>query len=541
MLIMMILQRRIRWSFAAALLILFSMTGCGSYTAPGMYRQSATVDEGFYWPQVRATRKLPFKVALVADQGFMQQRLSVPNDSGQDFGVGRTDMQLQPAMTEAILSTLSADFTQATVVGDPSRSSSDLLIYPNVQFTWWQASSSNLPTISNSTELTIKDRQTGEVVEYFRHEAASDDPGRRTKDQALSAAEDFPFGFDSNTAEIIEIIKRYDDADSSKTTVERVLAANLDAISAQILGSRALEARANHPGQLIAQQAVASPVETTTNGGAPAAAVKAAPNSITQPSHSATEMAEATSEATFPVVEKNARRLALIIGNSKYEHVAQLPNPASDARLVAGTLQRLGFKLMDNGPLVDLDKDAFERVLQEFGNEVQGMARNGSTIALFYYAGHGMQVNGVNYLVPVSADPTKVSDVPLQMVSADAAMSQMEDAGASLKIMILDACRNNPFVGISRSLGGGLAGMDAPDGTLIAYATKPNAVAVDGAGRDSPYTEALVEAVQKPGLGLFDVFNETALIVERKTDNAQQPWQAESAIEGRFCFAGCAD
>jgi len=475
----------------------------------------------------------------VADQGFSQQRLSLPNDSGH--GSGLTDIQLQPALTEAIQSTLSRDFDEATVIDDPTKSTADLLVYPNVQFSWWQTSHlSSLPTISNSTELTIKDRQTGEVVEYFRHESVSDDPGRRNKDLALSVAEALTMGVGSLPG---EMMKGRGDAESSKTTVQRILAANLDAISAEILQSRALATRASHRGQAVAQQQVVSPGESSISGAAPVAAA-AAPNSITQPSNPRVESIESvgsTAAATFPVVEKNARRLALIIGNSKYEHVAQLPNTANDAQLVAGTLQRLGFKLVDNGPLIDLKKEAFERVLQEFGDEVQHTAHNRSTVALFYYAGHGMQINGVNYLVPVSANPTKLSDVPLQMVSADAAMSQMEDGGASLKIMILDACRNNPFLGISRSLGGGLAGMDAPDGTLIAYATKPDAVAADGVGRDSPYTEALVQAIQEPGLGLFDVFNETALIVKRKTDNTQQPWQAESAIEGKFCFAGCAE
>ena len=165
----------------------------------------------------------------------------------------------------------------------------------------------------------------------------------------------------------------------------------------------------------------------------------------------------------------------------------------------------------------------------------------GATAALFYYAGHGMQIDGVNYLVPISANPNKASDAPLQMVVADAALNQMQDGGARLKIVILDACRNNPFRGLHRSLGAGLASMNAPDGTLIAYATKPDGVAADGSGRDSPYTEALVESFRKPGLGLFDVFNEAALTVKRKTDDAQQPWTAASAIEGKFCFAGCAN
>ncbi len=236
-----------------------------------------------------------------------------------------------------------------------------------------------------------------------------------------------------------------------------------------------------------------------------------------------------------------SRRVALVIGNSDYKYVNRLSNPTNDARLVAATLQDEGFKLTDSKALIDLDKPAFEQALEKFGDEVQESKRHGATTALFYYAGHGMQINGVNYLVPISANPNKAADAPLQMVSADAALNQMQDGGARLKIMILDACRNNPFRSITRGGNSGLHSMDAPDGTLIAYATKPDGVAGDGDGPDSPYTEALVEAFRRPGLGLFEVFNEAALIVKRKTNDTQQPWTAESAIEGKFCFAGCAE
>src|SRR6266851_1043498 len=237
----------------------------------------------------------------------------------------------------------------------------------------------------------------------------------------------------------------------------------------------------------------------------------------------------------------DSQRVALIIGNGHYKYVSALTNPTNDAQLMASNLQSEGFKLVDGKALLDLDKPAFERALQKFGDEIQTSKLKGATVALFYYAGHGMQIDGVNYLVPVSANPNKASDAPLQMVAADAALNQMQDGGARLKIVILDACRNNPFRGLHRSLGAGLASMNAPDGTLIAYATKPDGVAADGNGRNSPYSEALVESFRKPGLGLFDVFNEAALTVKRNTGDAQQPWTAASAIEGKFCFAGCSN
>jgi hypothetical protein len=257
---------------------------------------------------------------------------------------------------------------------------------------------------------------------------------------------------------------------------------------------------------------------------------------------SAPAQASASSPALTVVnFTPDSQKVALIIGNGHYKYVSALTNPTNDAQLMASNLQSEGFKLVDGKALLDLDKPAFERALQKFGDEIQTSKLKGATVALFYYAGHGMQIDGVNYLVPISANPNKASDAPLQMVAADAALNQMQDGGARLKIVILDACRNNPFRGISRSLGSGLASMNAPDGTLIAYATKPDGVAADGNGRDSPYSEALVESFRKPGLGLFDVFNDAALTVKRKTGDAQQPWTAASAIEGKFCFAGCAN
>ncbi len=226
------------------------------------------------------------------------------------------------------------------------------------------------------------------------------------------------------------------------------------------------------------------------------------------------------------------RRIALVIGNSGYRNVERLANPANDARLMAKTLQAAGFALIGDGPQLDLDKPRFDRLIQQFGKVLPG-----ADVALFYYSGHGMQVNGENWLVPVDANPTGPRDLDFQMVDASLVLRQMQDAGTKLNLVILDACRNNPFAfrGI-RASGGGLAEMHAPEGTLISYATQPGNVAADGTTGDSPYTAALVEAIRRPGLDVFHVFNQVGLTVKQTTDGAQQPWLASSPIAGNFYF-----
>lgn len=241
-------------------------------------------------------------------------------------------------------------------------------------------------------------------------------------------------------------------------------------------------------------------------------------------------------EQSAPVVHPpgNERRVALVVGNSDYQYVPQLSNPRNDARLMAETLSKLGFTLIGGGAQINLDKPAFDHAIQQFGSQL-----GGSTAALFYYAGHGIQVHEKNYLIPVSANPTKESDADFQLVDAQFVLNEMEDGGARMNMMILDACRNNPFGGRGlRSATGGLAQMQAPKGTLISYATQPGEVARDGAGQDSPYAMALVQALQMPGMNVLDVFNKVGLLVEEETGDAQQPWISSSPIEGAFYFAG---
>jgi Caspase domain len=228
------------------------------------------------------------------------------------------------------------------------------------------------------------------------------------------------------------------------------------------------------------------------------------------------------------------KRVALVVGNGDYGSVSRLPNPANDATLIAETLKGLGFTLIGGGAQTDLDKTAMTKSIEAFGR-----ALIGADVALFYYSGHGLQVQGVNWLVPIDANPTRTQDLDFQMVDADLVLHQMDGARTRLNIVILDACRNNPFaISGLRNVGSGLAEMRAPEGTLISYATQPGAVAADGDGSNSPYTLALAAAMRQPGQDVFRTFNNVGLAVKRATGGEQQPWVSNSPIDGDFSFAG---
>jgi TPR repeat protein len=199
---------------------------------------------------------------------------------------------------------------------------------------------------------------------------------------------------------------------------------------------------------------------------------------------------------------------------------------------MADTLRGLGFTLIGSGAQLDLDKAALDVAVQSFGQRIQG-----ADVALFYFAGHGVQVRGSNYLVPVNANPTREADVDFQMADVNLVLNQMQGSGTRLNLVILDACRNNPFGGRGlRSSEGGLAQMRAPEGTMISYATQPGSVAQDGGDGNSPYTKALAATIRRAGLDIFQTFNEVGLAVKRSTGGSQQPWVSSSPIDGNFYF-----
>jgi uncharacterized caspase-like protein len=228
------------------------------------------------------------------------------------------------------------------------------------------------------------------------------------------------------------------------------------------------------------------------------------------------------------------KRVALVIGNSAYRTVPALPNPVADARLMSDTLLSLGFFVVGGGAQLDLDKAGFDDALQKFGKELIG-----ADVALFYYAGHGVETHGLNLLVPVDAHPANEGDVFAQTIGLAGILDGIEKSGTRINLLLLDACRDNPFrdQGV-RSTTGGLAQMQAPPGTLISFATQPRSVSLDGDDGHSPYTRALAETMQHPGFGLFRTFNEVGLAVEKATHGSQLPWMSTSPISGNFYFAG---
>lgn len=220
------------------------------------------------------------------------------------------------------------------------------------------------------------------------------------------------------------------------------------------------------------------------------------------------------------------RRVALVIGNSRYKD-APLPNPANDAKDMSDALRKLGF---DVTAYTDTSRADMMRAIEKFGQAL----RRGA-VGLFYFAGHAMQVNGVNYLIPVDAQINTEVDVEVESVDANRVLNAMRTAGNRLNIVILDACRNNPFARSSRSATRGLAEMQAPTGTLIAYATAPGRTASDGNRRNGLYTQELVEALRTPGLKVEDVFKRVRIHVLEKSGRTQEPWEHSSLI-GDFYF-----
>jgi tetratricopeptide (TPR) repeat protein len=222
------------------------------------------------------------------------------------------------------------------------------------------------------------------------------------------------------------------------------------------------------------------------------------------------------------------KRVALVIGNERYTLVPPLHNPGRDARLVAGALQRLGFTLVGGSALADLSKANTDRVVAAFEESAKD-----ADIALFYFSGHGMQVDGVNYLAPIDLEHSSRNTITLRALNADVILRVMESSGAKLKVLLLDACRTNPFLA-SRGPGSGLAQMNAPEGTIIGFATQPNAIASDGPrGGNGPYAKALDTYLRVQGLDVFALLNEVGLSVMRTTHNAQRPWIGASPISGK--------
>jgi len=220
-------------------------------------------------------------------------------------------------------------------------------------------------------------------------------------------------------------------------------------------------------------------------------------------------------------------RHALVIGNSAYDSVP-LRNPRNDAEDMAATLKSVGFDVQLER---DIDQERMEEAIRQFG---QRLAAGG--IGLFYYAGHGVQVDGENYLVPIGAKIVEKKDIRYKAVQLGQVLDEFAEAKNRLNILIIDACRDNPFRGF-RGGTRGLAETKAPRGTLVAYATSPGSVAADGSGRNGVYTSNLLKRMKEPGLTIEQVFKQVRIGVVDDTGGAQTPWES-SSLTGDFYFVG---
>lgn len=227
-------------------------------------------------------------------------------------------------------------------------------------------------------------------------------------------------------------------------------------------------------------------------------------------------------------------RLALVIGQSAYRTVPELPNAANDAKGIAELLGNAGFNVT---AAPNLAQNEMRQAISDFAGKVS--ASGSDTVALVFYAGHGLQIDGENYLVPVDLDPKREADIPLQGVRLNDLLNTLGALPTRARIFMLDACRNNPFPALSGA-GHGLAIVDtkagAP-GSFISYSTSPGAEAEDGSGADSPYTTAALTVAKQPNLPIEEVFKRIRISVAQSTDGRQIPWES-SSLTTDFKFFG---
>src|ERR1700682_5557763 len=229
-------------------------------------------------------------------------------------------------------------------------------------------------------------------------------------------------------------------------------------------------------------------------------------------------------------------RVALVIGQSNYRAVVPLPNPANDARAMSQLLGNAGFEVTD---AADLSQNELREKVGDFAAKVA--AKGPDTVALVFYAGHGLQIDGENFLIPVDIDPKREADIPLQAVRLNDVLNTLTSVPSKMRILLLDACRNNPFPAISHTAGHGLAIVDAKTGapgTFLSFSTSPGAEAEDGSGADSPYTSALLLAAKEPGLSIEETFKRVRVSVNKVTEGRQTPWDSSSLTDDFRFFSG---
>ena len=230
-------------------------------------------------------------------------------------------------------------------------------------------------------------------------------------------------------------------------------------------------------------------------------------------------------------------RLALVIGQSAYKSVPALLNPGNDAKAVTQLLTDSGFEVSSAS---DLTQNEMRTAISDFAAKLA--AKGPDTVALVFYAGHGIQVDGENFLIPTDVDPKREADIPMQAVRVNDVLNTLTSVPSRMRFLLLDACRNNPFPDLKSSTGSGLAIVDAKvgaPGTFLSFSTSPGAVAEDGDGANSPYTTALLEAAKQANVPIEETFKRVRVAVNKATDGRQTPWDSSSLTED-FKFIGTA-
>ena len=246
-----------------------------------------------------------------------------------------------------------------------------------------------------------------------------------------------------------------------------------------------------------------------------------------QPEITTAPAAQMALAAQVAAAASGVPRVALVIGNSNYQQ-SPLKNPVNDANAMAESLRRLGFSVILK---LDANQREMELAIDEFGRKLVG----GQHVALFYFAGHGVQVDGSNYLIPTEAAIRRQSDVRYKAVDVGQVLGAMGEATDNLNIVILDACRDNPLPRSFRSSARGLAQVHGPKGTIIGFATSPGSTAADGEGDHGVYTKHLLESLPEPGISIEQVFKRVLQGVNAETGGLQTPW-TESSFTGDFSF-----
>jgi tetratricopeptide (TPR) repeat protein len=494
------------------------------------YRAQSDLDRAIadFDEAVRLDPARPFFLALRGNAWFAKR------DYQHAIADYERALQLNPKLIPAYVGRASAHFAKADFDAAITDYESAIGLNPKAAGLYvqrgnaWRRKGDSAHAIADYSEaLRIAPALLGaHVARGIALEAAGDRNGARADYQAAVAAEARGEPGVRAQATARERLAMLEGAERSAAAPQNV---NADPNPTRASGAPSAAAA---PGLAIPPSAVMPSRQAAQSPAAPPLRQSAAPANVVLNAVPATRLDAVPPSAATGI------RLALVIGNGAYVNATALTNPPNDATVVAKTLREIGFDVIAG---TDLDRAGMERLVREFLHKAPG-----ARVTLLYYAGHGMQVDGRNYLVPVDAKLASPSDLPFETLELDKVLAGLDDE-ARANIIVLDACRDNPLarsfaskLGATRSAAvpAGLAGYaTVGTGTLIAFATAPGQTALDGSGVNSPFTSAFIKHVRTPGIEINQMLTRVRVEVAGVTKNRQVPW-ANSSLLGEVYLAG---